>query len=43
MSETLVVDSCAAHSGAACVIENTRPPIVTVAVLGPFVVLAAAE
>jgi hypothetical protein len=43
VSDTLVVESWAAQAGAACVTENTRPPIVSEPVRGPFVVLAADE
>lgn len=43
VSETLVCDSVTAHVGAAWVIVNTRPPIVSVPVRAAFVVLAAAE
>jgi hypothetical protein len=43
VSVTLVVESCAAQAGAACVIENSRPPIVSVAERDPLVVLVAVE
>lgn len=43
VSDTLVVESTTAHAGAAWVIENTRPPMVSVPVLAAFVVLAAVE
>ena len=43
VSDTLVVDSTAAHAGADCVTVNARPPIVSVAVLELLVVLAEIE
>lgn len=43
VTATLVVESTAAHVGAACVTEKTRPPIVSVPVRAVFEVLAAIE
>ena len=43
VSDTLVVESTAAHAGAACVTVNTRPPMVRFPVRDEFVVFAAAE
>ena len=43
VSDTLVVDSTVAQPGADCVTVNARPPIVSVAVLELFVVLAEIE
>jgi hypothetical protein len=43
VSDTLVVESTTAQNGAACVTENTRPPIVMKPVLAEFDVFAAME
>jgi hypothetical protein len=43
VTATLVVDRTAAHVGADCVTEKTRPPIVSVPVRAVFDVLAAIE